>query len=123
MPGVYKKKSKADDTLSQHPRGATIHGGAGHAGSLEGRGHRSGASRADHTLLLPHGPQDVWQWRHTDGGVSVSASTDVSLGYVKCYRKVCKCLRKEQDVGMTHHILLYMQIALKKYSYANQKDH
>lgn len=80
-----KKESKGGDTLSRYPGAGTIHGAAGLAESLEAKGHPSGAWRADHTLLLPYRPQDVWQGHGTDGGVCVCVNvfTDVILGYVK----------------------------------------
>ncbi len=72
VPRVCEKESKEGDTLSRYPGAGTIHGAAGLAESLEARGHPSGASRADHALLLPYRPQDVWQGQGTDGGVFVS---------------------------------------------------
>lgn len=71
VPQVCEKESKEGDTLSRYPGAGTIHGAAGLAESLEARGHPSGALRADHTLLLPYRPQDVWQGQGTDGGVCV----------------------------------------------------
>lgn len=86
-----EKESNEGDTLSWYPGAGTIHGAAGLAESLEARGHPSGASRADHTLLLPYRPQDVWQGQGTDGGLCMCqfVFTDVILGYVKCKVNTC----------------------------------
>lgn len=64
---VREDESEEGDTLIQHRGAGAIHGAAGLAESLEARGHPSAASRADHTLLLPRRPQDVWQGQGTDG--------------------------------------------------------
>ncbi len=70
-PECVKGNQRQRDTLSWYPGAGTIHGTAGLAESLEAKGHPSGAWRADHTLLLPYRPQDVWQGQGTDGGVYV----------------------------------------------------
>lgn len=67
-----KTESKEDDNFPSYSGVGPIHGTAGYAESLEARGHRSVALRADYTLLLPYRPQDVWRWQRTDGGVHVS---------------------------------------------------
>lgn len=64
------KEQQRGGTDSWDWRAATIRSAAGLAEGLEARGHPFDASGPDHTLPLPQGPQDVWQGRRTDGGLS-----------------------------------------------------
>ena len=117
MPRVCEKESKAGDTLSRYPRAGTIHGAAGLAESLEARGHPSGAWRADHTLLLPYRPQDVWQGQGTDGGACVSM---LILGYVKCKCKVRKRFNKGEDMfASVSHRNIHAGRPLRTVNYMN----
>lgn len=122
VPWVCEKESKEDDKFPRFRGAGVLRGAAGHAESLEARGHRSGALRADHTLLLPYRPQDVWQRQGTDGGVCVQCFAHVILAYAKRNCKVGKYFNKEQEVRLIASVLhwnvctmqLNMEIALKK---------
>lgn len=127
VPWVCERESKEDDKFPWYLGVGPTRGTAGHAESPEARGHRSGALRADYTLLLPYRPQDVWQWLDTDGGVCVCDFTDVIFGYVKCDCKVgtvnvsvgnrtldCYCMFASVLHWNICTTLLHMQIALWK---------